>query len=79
MPSALDVELHPGRVRSVSDPVRNLVRVPRPGPGQDGVDAADGVLGHGLADVQAAARQLAVVARTRASDLEAGANYATSL
>ena len=31
MPAALDVELHPGRVRSVSDLVRDPVRVPRPG------------------------------------------------
>ncbi len=35
------------------------------------MDAADGALGHGLADVRAAAGQLAVVARTRAGDLEA--------
>jgi len=31
MPSALDVELHPGRVRSVSDPVGDPFRVPRSG------------------------------------------------
>ena len=31
----------------------------------------DGALGHGLVDMRAAAGQLAVVARTRASDLEA--------
>jgi len=31
MPSAFDVELHPGHGRSVSDPVRDPVRVPRPG------------------------------------------------
>jgi len=31
MPPALDVELHPGRVRCVGDPVRDPVRVPRPG------------------------------------------------
>jgi len=31
MPSALDVELHPGRVRSLTDPVRDPGRVPRPG------------------------------------------------
>src|SRR6266487_3818132 len=36
-----------------------------------GVDAADGALGHGLADVRAAAGQRAVVARTRAGDLAA--------
>jgi hypothetical protein len=35
------------------------------------VDAVDGALRHGLADVRAAAGQLAVVARTRASDLQA--------
>jgi hypothetical protein len=40
-------------------------------PGQDGVDAADGALGHALADMRAAAGQRAVVARARASDLEA--------
>jgi hypothetical protein len=34
MPSALDVELHPGRIRNVSDPVRGTVRVPRPGMGR---------------------------------------------
>jgi hypothetical protein len=31
MASAFDVELYPGRVRSVGDPVRDPVRVPRPG------------------------------------------------
>jgi hypothetical protein len=31
MPSALDVQLRRGRVRSLSDPVRDPVGVPRPG------------------------------------------------
>jgi hypothetical protein len=32
--AALDVEFHPGRGRSVGDPVRDPVRVPRPGVGR---------------------------------------------
>ncbi len=52
--------------RSVT-PTASRPRRPR----TDGVDAADGALGYGLADMRAAAGQLAVMASTRTSDREA--------